>query len=203
MTLKEFCSMLLGAEIVAYTDHRNLAYENLMTQRVLRWRCYTEEYSPTIKYIKGPLNVIADFFSRMPRTEDPGLNTVGKSLPSKSTIKYENFCSILDDPDLAECFMALPNEECYLNLPNNSAVESPLDIQNISEKQQKDKQLLARLSKHKELYFKKDIDGHTVICYCKNKEERNSKWRIALPTNMIKQTVKWFHVVTGHPGNQK
>ena len=99
--------MLLGADITVHTDHKNLTFDNLMTQRgVLRWRCFTEEYSPTIKYIKGPLNVIADTFSRMGRKEDPKLNTVGKSIDNgtKSTIKYKNFHSILDDPDISEYF---------------------------------------------------------------------------------------------------
>ena len=38
--------------------------------------------------------------------EDPNLNTVGKSTDNvtKITIKYKTFHSILDDPDIAECF---------------------------------------------------------------------------------------------------
>ena len=96
-------------------DHKNLTVDNLMTQRVLRWRCYVEEYSPIIKYIKGLLNVVADTFSHMGRKADPSINTAGKSTGNgdKSAITCNNFYSksILDDRDIAEYFLALPIEE--------------------------------------------------------------------------------------------
>jgi len=69
MVLKEYRSMLLGADITIYTDHKNLTFENLTTQRNLRWRCFVEEYSPTIKYIEGPKNVVANALSRVPRVD--------------------------------------------------------------------------------------------------------------------------------------
>ncbi len=78
MTLKEFRSMLLGAVINIHTDHKNILTLGDSSQRRLRWFSYVDEYGPTLHYIKGPSNVIADKFSRMPMKTTTPLTMVGK-----------------------------------------------------------------------------------------------------------------------------
>ena len=70
-TLKEFRTILLGQELIIHTDHKNLVYKSLTSDRVLRWRLYIEEYSLEIKYIKGEKNVVADALSRLEKSEEP------------------------------------------------------------------------------------------------------------------------------------
>ena len=43
MVIKEFRTMLLGSELHIHTDHKNLSFANLNTQRVLQWQWYMEE----------------------------------------------------------------------------------------------------------------------------------------------------------------
>ena len=75
-TLKEFRNILLGQQIVIHTDHKNLCYKNFNTNRVIRWRLLLEEYGPTIKYIKGEKNVVADALSRLDLHPQPPNNTL-------------------------------------------------------------------------------------------------------------------------------
>ena len=51
MTFKEFRSMLLGAVINIYTDHKNILTLGDSSQRRLRWISYVDEYGRTLYYI--------------------------------------------------------------------------------------------------------------------------------------------------------
>jgi hypothetical protein len=64
-TLKEFQGMLLGADIHVFTDSKNLTFNTLKTQCVLRWRTKIGEFSPMLHFIEGPRNILASNLSRL------------------------------------------------------------------------------------------------------------------------------------------
>jgi hypothetical protein len=90
MTLKEFRSMLLGAVINIHTDHKNILGIGDSSQRRLRWISYVDEYGPTLHYIKGPNNVIADTFSRMPMQAS---NAFGHGGEGRHSPQPRNYCA--------------------------------------------------------------------------------------------------------------
>jgi hypothetical protein len=111
--LKEFRSMLLGAELHIYTDHENILNVGNSSERRLRWISYVDEYGPTLHYIEGPCNVIVDTFSRLSRKDVPSA-LVGKKVThivsnSESNNEIESLgSSLTDDKEILECLLNLP-----------------------------------------------------------------------------------------------
>ena len=60
------------------------------------------------------------------------------------------------------------------------------------------------LQKNPNTYFVQNI-GHIrdVIGYIKPGENKNKNWKNALPRPSLTPTVKWFHLVSGHPGEKR
>ena len=139
-TLEEFRTMLLGANIHVFTDHKNLTFDSLKTQRVLLWRNKIEEYSPILHYIEGPKNLLADNMSRLQRKLTPDLLAEGKNLvdPRPETEDDDEHAFYVD-----LSYSGLQDEEifnvleCYLNLPEMDNPElNPLNFFHIREQQQ-------------------------------------------------------------------
>ena len=131
-TLRNFQSMLLGADIHIYTDHRNLTYNTLTTQRVLRWRLFIEEYYPTFHYIKGEDNVVADAMSRLPIKALEEVDGIQHDVDPE--YNAEVFSIELDSESLLECFLHHPH------LPDR--IVFPLDYPLLCSQQLQDRTLL-------------------------------------------------------------
>jgi hypothetical protein len=63
MTLREFRSMLLGAELHIHTDHdKNIFHIGDSSQRRLRWISYVDEYGPELHYVEGSATLLQIHF---------------------------------------------------------------------------------------------------------------------------------------------
>jgi hypothetical protein len=104
--------MLLGANIHVFTDHKNLTFDTLKTQRVLHWHTKIEEFLPMLHYIEGPRNILADNLSRLHRLVTPAQIAEGRKIvePVEVSIEEEDKAYFLDqeysglyDEDVWEC----------------------------------------------------------------------------------------------------
>jgi hypothetical protein len=69
VTLCEFWSMLLGAELHIHTNHKNILHIRDSAQCRLQWISYVNEYGPKLHYVEGLANVVADTFLRLSRND--------------------------------------------------------------------------------------------------------------------------------------
>lgn len=188
MTLKEFRTMLLGAKLTVYTDHKNLTYKNLNSSRVLRWRLFLEEYDATYLYLEGKNNVLGDAFSRLPRMDTA---TEGKSAASHS-VPEDSFFSFTDSPEMLECL---------LNLPAPQTMRNPIEVRWMQQNQFEDQQLNERRQQHPQRFPVKEVMGVPLVHYRSDHlEDDQRQWKIAVPTSILSDLVLWFHKVLGHGG---
>jgi hypothetical protein len=85
--------MLWGQSIKVYTDHAYLIRDALgMTlDCVYQWRLLVEEYGPTIVYINGIHNTVADTTSWL--EYDPSVNQTDESCHMTKVKKKSSKCS--------------------------------------------------------------------------------------------------------------
>jgi hypothetical protein len=189
-TLREFRSMLLGAEIHVYSDYKNLSHplSAYASQRVLGWHLFLEDYSPTFHYIPGPENLLADALSRVPRTDSrEEENVVG---PTSST--SVNHSIAVDDNDLLECFLMHPQF--------NVANEYPLNYAVIARFQQADHLFLQARNTRPDLYPIQAFSGIQLICYL---AKPTDPWKIVIPDAMLDKFILWYHEVLPHAGTSR
>ena len=88
-TLEEFESILLGANIHVYTNHKNLTFDDFKTQRVLCWQNKIEEFLPWLHYIEGNRNILADNLSWLLCLPTPSQIVDRKKLIDPTIISYD------------------------------------------------------------------------------------------------------------------
>ncbi len=150
-TLEKFWCTLHCADHHVFTNHKNLMFDTLKTQCVLRWHTKIEECSPMLHYIKGPRNILANDLSRLHcfvtlAQISKGMKLVEPAVVSKDKEDKAYFLdkeySGLYYNGFWECM------ECYLNLPKTPHPDQNLrNYSHMCELQQQDELLLALQSK--------------------------------------------------------
>jgi hypothetical protein len=100
----------------------------------MRWRLFTEEYSPDLQYIKGENNVLADALSRLPQI----------------STSYE---------DSQESFYALVECHEYKNKNTDKYDFHPLSYEHLELAQKRDPQLKKELLNNTSKYKLNDFHG--------------------------------------------
>jgi RNase H-like domain found in reverse transcriptase/Reverse transcriptase (RNA-dependent DNA polymerase) len=192
--LNEYRTMLYGVrELHVHTDHKNLTYANLNSQRVLRWRLFLEEFHPIFHYIEGSSNTLADALLRLPckvGKESTGINTPRTPIESapldsrhattSGTPDEDGFYHsiLIDDPKLLECFLSYPEvtpEEPFA-----------LDLQSIADAQQRtSEEELRKLLERNPEHYKMDyitVGGPKLLVY---QPYEDAQPRIVIPDSTL------------------
>ena len=161
---------------------------------------------PTLHYIEGPHNILADNLSWIHRLVTPAQIAEGESLVDPAVVSDDNDelyfldqeYTGLDDNKIWETL------ECHLNLPEIPHPEHILlNYTHILEQQQQDGNLLALQAKYLGNYVNWQLDDNVEDIICYKKDPTPDNWKIALPETMVLDMVKWFHQIMGHPGEKR
>lgn len=188
-TLLDYRTMLLGADIHIYTDHKNLTYTKLNSQRVLRWRLLLEDYSPTFHYLHGSDNILADALSRLP-IDMKIIEEAEQIVPNPISVA-ENFSLEQDD---------YPLFECLLHHPNLDYLPFPLDYAYLLQQQQQDLELRHQYQHNTRFIFQSVTDDIQLIAY---QSTPASRPLIVIPSQILHTFISWHHLFLDHPGTTR
>jgi transposase InsO family protein len=218
-TLSEYRTMLYGVkELHVYTDHKNLTYSNLNSQRVIRWRLFLEEFNPIFHYIKGTDNTLADALSQLPFKEGQGgvqskdTHTTEKPpllVPRTATADSEDsmHATVSGTPEQKHSYSILVDDEdmleCFLNFPDvTPATPFALDFNEIATAQQEDESL-AQLRQNDPTHYKLQavVPGGTPVVV--HQADANDRPRVVIPDSMLDNLIHFYHMVTVHAGTTR
>ena len=150
--LKAFEGVIRGQDLTVHTDHLNLLYNKLPSQRMMRWRLLLEEYHPKVVHIKGVDNDAADALSRLDLTEkadDPRVWGVKQKRLDYVNIKMMNICLFLSECEFEDDGF---NSDCDTVITLSETEEEDcayaLDLKSMREAQLDDKPLMKLVKQH-------------------------------------------------------
>jgi hypothetical protein len=133
--------------------------------------------------------------------KQPAENNIDKDDVNETPL--DNYFSLTDDREMLDCFKCLPDEEWYLNLPEDRIDHNPLDMENIKEQQDTYDALLQHATKYADQYTHKRIGTIDDILHYVKPGDHPKSLKKLLPKSLLQPTIKWFHQVTGHPGRKR
>jgi hypothetical protein len=206
-TFREYRTILYGCkELHVHTDHKNLTYANLNSQRVMRWRLYLEEFAPQFHYIKGTNNVFADALSRLPHHEGRAQGTIDTAEqllqqqqdyqydeiePTEASLNEFVFSTLQDDIDIIECLFNFPDV--------TSEKPFALDFAHIAKEQEVDHLLQQSVANNPELYQKKELNNGKILIL----HVSGNKPKICIPNSLLDTIISFYHQVLGHLGSSR
>ena len=184
-TLREYKNILLGYDVHVWTDHQNLTFQDLKSDRVLRWRLLLEEFGVTFHYVKGKHNIVADALSRLAIDDDDDVaGAISRLETSNDDNDDGDFVMLPDADSMAECFGLDEIEEDTF----------PLDMKLLAKAQLNDKTLRAKVRKHLDDFTERKVEETPVLLY---------QGRIYVPPSLRKRIINWYHEFLCHPGETR
>lgn len=170
--LKEFRTMIYGYPINVYTDHKNWVHDKKISNaRVMRWRLLMQEYAPSIHYVEGEKNVVADALSRLTIDDDhtENFSVVDEVFDERN---WRNF----RQPITIRAFGEAQKKDKYIARIRSQAPDKLGEFfEDIGKKSGPDRVIT-------------EID----------RDARTS--RIIVPRTLTKRLMEWYHVHLVHPG---
>lgn len=204
---KTFDGVLRGSDVTVHTDHLNLLYQNMPTQRMVRWRLMLEEHHPNFVHVAGNQNAAADVLSRLdliPSSYDeidwePKGNGQMRYSDTKGADKDEvNLIFLVRAMSELKFYSDEFSEDYLYPMASEREIQGdvyPLSVQLFREEQQLDEALLAVVERDRVArYTNKMVEGVALI---------HDHSKMYVPESLRKSLLEWFHFMLCHPGYQR
>lgn len=176
---------LLGVQFEIITDHKGLTFlltTAYLNARLIRWSLILQQYDFLVTYCRGKDNIIADFFSRNPRSrfEDVAENNLSIDVLDLSQMNGEN--------------------ECYLNEMelDSELTDSLKNLSNLQRIDENSKSIIDRIEQGDKVEFY--VIKESILF---RRDSFLNLWQVVIPIEITDLLINCVHSKLGHPGMYK